>query len=119
MQSLKLKRNFLPDTFTVNNWQTLEPYFKNLLDEEVKSAEELQQWMRNRSELESIVNEDMAWRYINMNCDTTDEKLAESFEFFVTEIEPNIAPFTDKLNKKLISNSFVNQLPKGKYEIYF
>jgi len=118
MQSLKLKRNFLPDTFTVNNWQTLEPYFKNLLDEEVNSTEELQLWMRNRSELESIVNEDMAWRYINMNCDTTNEKLAESFEFFVTEIEPNIAPFTDKLNKKLISNSFVNQLPKGKYDIY-
>jgi len=118
MNNLKLKRSFLPDSYKVSNWQTLEPYYKLLLDKEISSVNELELWMRNRSELESIVNEDMAWRYINMNCDTTNTNLSEAFEFFVTEIEPNIAPYSDKLNKKLINNTFINDLPKGKFDIY-
>ena len=118
MNNLKLKRSFLPDSYKVSNWQTLEPYYKLLLDKEISDVNELELWMRNRSELESIVNEDMAWRYINMNCDTTNTNLSEAFEFFVTEIEPNIAPYSDKLNKKLINNTFINDLPKGKFDIY-
>jgi oligoendopeptidase F len=114
----KLKRQFIPNDFKITNWESLEPFFKSLLDAELNSATELEQWMRNRSELESIVSEDMAWRYIHMNCDTTNKKLSDEFEFFVTEIEPHIAPYSDKLNKKLVSNKFISELPKDKYAIY-
>ena len=114
----KLTRNFLPANFEITTWQSLEPFYKTLDEELINSANQLELWMKNRSELESIVSENMAWRYINMNCDTTNEKLVQSFEYFVTEIEPNIAPFTDKLNKKLIQNQYISALPKSKYDIY-
>ena len=73
--------------------------------------------MSDRSELEAVMEEDMAWRYIKMNIDTTDEKLASDFQFFVDEIEPKAAPFGDIYNKKLIQNSFVDQLDPSQYDV--
>ncbi len=43
----------------------------------------------------------MAWRYILMNLDTTDQEKANSFQFFATEIEPKISPIANRLNTKL------------------
>ena len=53
-----------------------------------------------------------------MSCDTENTELIKSYEFFVTEIEPKIAPLSDKLNKKLINSLFVNELNQTKYFTY-
>ena len=37
--------------------------------------------MKDRSELNSVMNEDLAWRYIKMNINTKDENLAKNFTF--------------------------------------
>ena len=52
-----------------------------------------------------------------MSCNTADEKLSESFNFFVTEIEPIVSEYSDVLDKKLINNEFFNQLDAKKYEV--
>jgi len=114
----KLKRNFVTENYEIVDWKSLEPFYKNLLDTEITSAQSLVNWMQNNSELDSIVSENMAWRYIKMNCDTQDQNLANAFEFFVTEIEPNIAPYVDLLNKKLVQNNFIDALPPNKYSIH-
>ena len=88
----RAKRRFLPDDFDIDSWKKLEPFFDNLKNRIIGSVEDLENWILDRSELEAILEEDMAWRYIKMNIDTTDEQLSESFNFFVTEIEPCIAP---------------------------
>ena len=36
----KLERKFLPKDLIISNWETIEPYFKELLDREISSAEE-------------------------------------------------------------------------------
>jgi oligoendopeptidase F len=53
-----------------------------------------------------------------MTCDTTNKELEQAYLFFVTEIEPQISPLTDKLNHKLIQSPFVDELDKEKYFIY-
>ena len=53
-----------------------------------------------------------------MNIDTTDKQLAERFHFWIKEISPNIAPYSHKLNLKLVNNSFLKDLDKEKYKIY-
>jgi len=62
-------RIFLPEDFTVKDWDTLKPYFQELLDGEITNAGKLRSWFKDRSELEAVVSEDLAWRYINMTCD--------------------------------------------------
>jgi len=54
----KLPRHFLPADFTVTAWDTLEPYFTDLRDRNIGSAEELQQWLKDASELEAVISED-------------------------------------------------------------
>ena len=113
-----IQRRFLPNKLKVSSWDVLSPYFNQLLEREINSKTDLENWLKDRSELEAYISEDMAWRYVRMTCDTTNKELEQAYLFFVTEIEPQISPLTDKLNHKLIQSPFVDELDKEKYFIY-
>src|SRR5688572_4834401 len=114
----KTPRHYLPETFAVTDWATIEPHFIELRDRKINNAAELEKWMLDRSELESVLQEDMGWRYIKMTCDTTNEEATEAFQFFVEQIDPKIAPYDHELNKKLIESPYLNELDQEKYRIY-
>ena len=114
----KLPRHFLPENFTVTTWENLEPYFKNLLERPLDTRANLEKWLHDMSELEAVVSEDACWRQIRMTCDTENKTLEQAFVFFVTEIQPKIQPYADKLNRKLVENPFVNELDTKKYFTY-
>jgi oligoendopeptidase F len=114
----KVPRHFLPEDFTVTTWDNLEPYFKNLLDRPIKTEADLEKWLYDMSELEAVVSEDACWRQIKMTCDTENKALEEAFVFFVTEIQPKIQPYADKLNKKLVESPFTAELDQKKYFTY-
>ena len=109
-----MKRNYLPNEYKVKDWSSLHPYFDELLNRNVDDKEELRTWFKDRSELESVLSEDGAWRYIKMTCDTTDEKLRDSFNFFVQEIQPKIDPYSDKLNKKVAESKVLPEVESEK-----
>jgi oligoendopeptidase F len=111
-------RNYLPKDFRITDWQQLEPYLKELLDRPLNSKEDLEQWLKDMSELEAVLGEDAAWRQIRMTCDTENKALEDAFTFFVTEIQPKIQPYADKLNKKLVNNSFTKELEGDAYTVY-
>jgi oligoendopeptidase F len=113
-----INRRFLPNKIKVTSWDVLAPYFNQLLERTINSKEELENWLKDRSELEAFVSEDLAWRYVKMTCDTTNKDLEQAYLFFVTEIEPQISPLTDQLNRKLVACSFINELDNDKYFIY-
>ena len=114
----KIERHFLPKDLAVDKWETIEPYFKELLEREISSKESLEKWLKDISELEAVINEDACWRQIKMTCDTTDKNLEEAFNFFCMEIQPKIQPYADALNKKLINSPFTKELELGKYFTY-
>ncbi|MGV3587023.1 MAG: M3 family oligoendopeptidase [Adhaeribacter sp.] len=111
-------RTLLPTDFTVTDWAALAPYLENLKNREINSAAELEQWLLDRSELESVIAEDMGWRYIRMTIDTQDEAATEAFQYFVNEIEPNIAPYDHAFNQKLVESPYLPELDEEKYRIY-
>ncbi|MGZ4091351.1 MAG: M3 family oligoendopeptidase, partial [Bacteroidia bacterium] len=113
-----MKRHFVKPDFKVTTWELLKPYFDNLLNRNIKSKEDLEQWLKDNSELSSVVSEDMAWRYIKMTCDTANEELRKSFNDFIQNIEPHIAPITNELNKKLVDCKYTSELTKPGYDIY-
>ncbi len=114
----KLPRHFLPENFTVTDWQSLEPYFKNLDERVIDSTGALHQWLKDASEVEAVISEDACWRQIKMTCDTENKQLEESFNFFMMEIQPKIQPYADKLNKKLLDCSFTKELNRDEYYTY-
>lgn len=113
----KRSRTFIPGNLEIK-WETLEPLFNELKTREINSVQDLEQWLSNRSELEAALEEDFAWRYIRMTCDTTDQKLLEDFQYFATEIEPRIAPLANELNRKFINCPFTEQLDQDEYFVY-
>ena len=111
-------RTFLPEDLSIKNWAQIETYFEDLNTRAIDSVEDLKKWMQDRSELEAVLEENMAWRYIKMNIDTTDPELQKSFQFFVQNISPNIAPYAHGLNTKLMNSKHLKGLDSAYYFIY-
>ncbi len=114
----KIKRSFVPQEYKVTSWDTLEPFFKTLLEKELNTKEDLEQWLKDTSEIEAVISEDACWRQIKMTCDTTDKALEEAFTFFCMEIQPKLQPYADALNKKLIASPFTKELDQDKFYTY-
>ncbi|MBS4043768.1 MAG: M3 family oligoendopeptidase [Chitinophagaceae bacterium] len=114
----KLPRKFVPQNFIVTNWETLEPFFKNLTDRKIDSKTDLENWLKDMSELEAVVSEDACWRQIKMTCDTTNKSLEEAFNFFCMEIQPKLQPYADALNRKFMACEFTKELDQKKYHTY-
>lgn len=113
----KAPRNYLPKSLNID-WETLEPILNELLSRKITSVIELEKWLKDKSEVEAALEEDFAWRYIKMSCDTANEDLVKSFQYFAMEIEPKIAPIANELNQKLIACEFVKELDQDKYFVY-
>lgn len=114
----KLKHSFLPANFSLTDWSTLEPYFIKLKDRELNSVKDLEQWLKDMSEMEAFISEDACWRQVRMTCDTENKSLEEAFNFFFMEIQPKIQPYADILNKKLIACPYTKELDQQKYFTY-
>ncbi|HRO68797.1 MAG TPA: M3 family oligoendopeptidase, partial [Chitinophagaceae bacterium] len=114
----KLPRHFLPADFKIENWESLEPYFKELSERKIGSGAQLEQWLKDVNELEAAISEDACWRQIKMTCDTENKELEAAFNFFMMEIQPKIQPYADQLNKKLIASPYANDLDKEKFFTY-
>ena len=113
-----VSRKYLPAALEIKKWEDVEKYFNELLQRPVEDAEALWRWMSDRSELESVLQEDLGWRYIRMSCDTASEEYKNAFNFFVSEIQPRIAPVSNELDKQLVANPFINELKQPGLEIY-
>jgi oligoendopeptidase F len=115
---VKTLRKFLPEKIKITSWEVIEPYFNQLLETSINNRAELEEWLRNKSELEAFLSEDLAWRYVRMTCDTENKDLEKAYLFYVSEIEPKISPLSDQLNRKLVASPYLSELAKEKYAIY-
>jgi oligoendopeptidase F len=120
MELKKQARTFMTEGLVIDSWETIKQYFVDLSEREIHSSEDLGKWLQDRSELDAVLEEDAAWRYIRMTIDTRDESLSNAYTFFVTKIQPELAPYDDILNRKLVDCQFTNELKSDPaYAIYF
>ncbi len=111
-------RTYIAKDLTINTWEDVKPYFEELHKRVIETKEEYQTWLKNKSELDAVLEEDCAWRYIKMTIDTTDAECSKSYNTFITDIQPEIAPWDDKLNEKLMSEPFGHELTDSGIKIY-
>ena len=113
----KKTRTYIPQDLLIE-WKNLEPILNELLERPINNVNELEQWLKDKSELEAALEEDFAWRYIRMSCDTANEELVKNFQYFATEIEPKISPVANLLNQKFNDSPFIEELDHDKYFVY-
>lgn len=111
---MELKRNFVSNDLKINSFADIKPYYEQLLERYLKTDKQVWQWLLDWSELDSIVEEDYAWRYIKSTCDTANKDAEKSFETFVSEIEPQISIISDKLNKRFLSDEVQCHIDKAR-----
>lgn len=112
-----LSRHFLGNDFNLSNWASVEPYFENLKNREINNTDDLLLFLRDRSELDSYLSENFAWRYIKMTCDTADKAVKAHYDQFVTEIQPQLAAYDDALNQKTLASDYLDNLQGKGFEI--
>ena len=110
-------RTFIGENFALNSWQDVQPLYENLSDRTLDNTQDLRQWFIDRSELESYLSENMAWRYIKMTCDTVSEENQKNYQFFVEQIQPELSVYDDQLNKKALNNPFLGELTDSGFTI--
>lgn len=120
MKTPTIQRNYIAKDILLNTFEDVEGYFKELLSRELSELGSYKKWLADVSELEAFLEEDGAWRYIKMSIDTTNPALTESYTYFVTEIQPKLAPLSNDLNKKMMESDFHKELSEDPaYAIYF
>ncbi len=120
MKIEKAKRTFVAENLQIDSWESIKTYFDDLLARTIETKEDYTKWLKDKSELEAVLEEDAAWRYIKMTIDTRDEALSNAYTFFVTKIQPELAPFEDQLNQKLVNSPYFAELDTDQaHHIYF
>ncbi len=110
-------RKFLGEEFELSTWESVKPFYENLVARPLENARDLRKFFADRSELESYLSENFAWRYIRMTCDTADIEVKAHFDQFVGEIQPQLAEYDDILNKKTLENPFLSELTDSGFDI--
>ena len=117
--------SFIPENFRIDSAESVVSLFNQLIERPINSVTELENWLKDASELESHISEDMAWRYIRMTCDTKNKDHESKYLQFVQEIQPQLAPLEDQLNRKIADCSFTQELENESnpqstaHQIYF
>ena len=99
-------RTFVPKDLTVTDFASVEPLYRELLDRPIASRAELNQWLKDFSELTSVVDEVGSRRYIAKSCHTDDAAIERAYMQFVEEVEPKIKPLYFELQKKYLASPF-------------
>ncbi|MFM6935257.1 MAG: M3 family oligoendopeptidase [Flavobacteriales bacterium] len=115
----KSKRHFLDEHLKIEAWEDLKPYFDDLISRDISQLVDFENWLKDRSELDAVLEEDLAWRYIRMSIETNNESLANDYTFFVTKIQPELAPLEDTLNRKFMESPLRHNYTDSAYKIYF
>ena len=106
------ERFYLPDDLKITAWADIESFLIELDERKISSVQELKKWLKDVSEVEAVLEEDQAWRYIKMSINTSNQDLRDAYTFFVTEIQPKLAPFSHRFDEKLVNSPFKNELGK-------
>jgi oligoendopeptidase F len=97
-------RRYVPATLTLDAFADLEPFYRELLDRPIASADELERWVADVSELWAVGEESLQRRYIANSAHTDDPALEAAYLHFVERIEPHLKPALFRLQRKFVDS---------------
>lgn len=118
VEHLSRKRSFLPQDMTFQSWEQVEPWFAKLEAEHPDSPEALRTWLHHWNELSAMLEEDLAWKYIRMTCNTADEAIREAYEQFIREVLPHLSLVGERLQRKYFDNPHRQAFTEPEFRIF-
>lgn len=112
------ERCFLPVDADCGRLETVKACQQRLLAEDIASAEQLEAWVRKRSELNAAFDQAGAVLYIQMTCQTDDKRKAGAYQDFIEKVVPATEPLEDQLNRKFLADNRKFPLDQSRYGLY-
>lgn len=112
------RRLFVPEKANLRDTKEVVGLFEQLLQRPVNSANELEQWLNDRSEVQAALDQEGAVLYIRMTCQTDDPKRAAAYKNFIETVIPAVKPLQDKLHRKYLEAAKKFLRAHKRYAVY-
>ncbi len=107
----------MPPDLNAASWEAIEPVFRDLLARPLKTPEDFDRWMLDRSELDAACSEAQANLYIAMTCATEDQAAQKAYSDFIENVVPRIKPLSFELDRKLSEHAPRLRRPGDRYGV--
>jgi oligoendopeptidase F len=110
-------RSFVPQTTDLTDTVNVVSLYEKLLERQILSVDQLEQFLLDRSELASAVVQKRSILHILMTCYTLDQSHADNYKRFIETVVPAVKPLEDKLDRKFMTASQKFSLDGKRYEV--
>ena len=115
--AVKSQRRFVPADFDPAEWSQVQPLYQQLLDRPLESAETIEAWLADYSELSAVLGEYGSRRNIDHACHTDDDEIEKAYLHWVEQIAPKLSPLGNQLQKKYLESPALGELDPDRYDI--
>ena len=103
-------RRFVSEEFKFE-WGDIGDAYARLKALEIRSVDDLEGWLSDEDELESVIYEQRALRYFNYTRQTDNEEYETAYRSYTQDLEPKIKLASFELTKKFVASPFREKLP--------
>jgi len=108
-------RKFLPSKIDLTDLSNLNAIFRDLESRSVHSTSDLENLLRDESELASALAEEQSIRYARMTCQTDDAAREKDYLLFIENVEPKAKIGFFELDRKYLGTPARKTLPHEQY----
>jgi oligoendopeptidase F len=110
----------VPEEIDLGDWTRIAPLFDRLEKDaaDAKTAQALEQWLRNWGELAAALDEESSRRYIAMTCHTDNPEAEKAYLHFIEKIDPELKPRQFELARIYVSHPVRLRLSKERFEVF-
>ncbi|MFQ3544672.1 M3 family oligoendopeptidase [Halobacillus rhizosphaerae] len=99
----------------LNDTEAIQAELEGFLQQTFQSSREVETWLKNLSTFDDELREALDGHYIDFQAHNQDQQAKEAFEHDQEKIEPLIKTYTAKLDEKLMSSPFKDELDPKQY----
>jgi oligoendopeptidase F len=110
-------RHFVPGDIDLTETVEVSALYQKLAEKPINSWADMEAFLADWSELESVVSEHAVVLYIRMTCQTDDLVRSEAFRHFTQQVLPAIKPLEHRLETKLVSFYDTTAPPNDRYAV--
>jgi len=115
MEKTAFPRRFLAEDFTASSLESIEAIYLDLLDRDIDDQESLLNWCREWSEIDAVLAEEGARRYVDHTCYTTDEAINTRYMEWIEKIRPGLKKIMFDMDRKFIASAALDSLPAEEF----
>ena len=113
------ERGFVSKESALENLEELRGYYHNLIRREIPNEPALEEWLKDRSELESASDQVRTFLYIQMTCQTDNPEYAEKYKNYIENIIPSLKELSQEMDKKYLNIIDMLKIDPGRHAVLY